>query len=285
MKRVLRKSSTTSMKDDISSVTASSDDEAVAVIGIGLRIGPCRSQESFWEVLAGGRDLVCGPPAARRSDMDELARFLGYDPERIGYSDMTYLDRIDQFDSGFFNISPRQALLMDPAQRLFMEVAYQTLEDAGYGGAALRGTRTGVFVGHSAARFRYDELAFRSSGTATTQAFVGTLGSMLPSRIAYLMDLRGPAMCIDTACSSSLVAVHLAVQALRRGECTTAIAGASKVDLLPLGLDVLRETRSPDGRTRTFDDRSQGFGGGEGIIAFLLKPFAGPSGTVTSSTP
>ncbi|MFC6650085.1 beta-ketoacyl synthase N-terminal-like domain-containing protein [Paenibacillus rhizoplanae] len=186
-----------------------------------------------------------------------------------------YLDEVDVFDYSFFHLSPKEANLMDPNQRMFLQTAWTAIEDAGYGGGRLAGSSTGVYVGFgSDMGEEYKRLIAELSPASLNASIPGNIHSMIASRIAYLLDLKGPSMLVDTACSSSLVAVHLACRALRQGECDFALAGGIKLSLLPVkqgsggGLGV----GSSDDRTRTFDEHSDGTGGGEGVVAILLKP-------------
>ena len=185
-----------------------------------------------------------------------------------------YLNDISGFDARFFNLSLREARLMDPQQRLFLEVAWEALESAAY---APRGTnllRTGVFVG--ASTMDYVKLVTRLEDRRDPHARTGTALSMLANRVSYLLDLEGPSLTVDTACSSSLVAVHLACQCLRVGEANQAIAGGVNLNLNPEGQRILEQESvlARDGRCKAFDHRADGFGRGEGAAAVVLKPLA-----------
>ncbi|NEN85515.1 non-ribosomal peptide synthetase [Paenibacillus elgii] len=180
------------------------------------------------------------------------------------------MDEIDMFDYSFFRLTPREALLMDPNQRLFLQTAWSAIEDAGYGGTPLSGKKVGVYVGFSKTSFEYERLLTEVAPEALPHFVIGNLPSIISSRIAYLLDLKGPAVTVDTACSSSLVAVHLACQAILGGDCEMALAGGVKTILLPHKAGIGME--SSDGRARAFDDNSGGTGWGEGVGAVLLKP-------------
>jgi len=182
-----------------------------------------------------------------------------------------FLQDIDQFDALFFNISGSEATYMDPQQRLFLQEAWKALEDAGYAGTRIEGRRCGVYVGGAQSDYRQ---LFPQEVPA--QAFWGNLSSIIPARIAYFMDLQGPALAVDTACSSSLVAIHLACQALWQGDCEVALAGGVFLNVTP-DLYVLANTAgmlSPTGRCHTFDSRADGFAPGEGVGVLMLKPLA-----------
>ena len=182
---------------------------------------------------------------------------------------------MDQFDAKFFGISPREAASIDPQQRLLLEVAWLALEDAGIAPDRLLGSQTGVFVG--VCTCDYAEI-LRSLGAEGIDAYrgSGTVHSVAAGRVSYALGLQGPAVAIDTACSSSLVAVHQACQALRAGECSTALAGGANLILSPEMMIWLSRARmlSPDGRCKTFDASADGFGRGEGVGVVVLKRLA-----------
>ena len=176
---------------------------------------------------------------------------------------------IDQFDALFFNISGVEATYMDPQQRLFLEESWKALEDAGYVGEAIEGSRCGVYLGSTAG----DYSALMPQANVPPQAFWGNSGAITPARIAYFLDLQGPAVAIDTACSSSLVAMHMACQALRAGELALALAGGVFIQASPAFQASAGNAGmlSPNGRCYTFDDRADGFVASEGVGVVVLK--------------
>jgi acyl transferase domain-containing protein/acyl carrier protein len=251
----------------------------IAVIGMAGRFADASDIREYWEELRAGRDFIREFPASRRVDSDRLINFWGNAEQasmESRYSEGAYFKEIDQFDHQLFGISPAEANLMDPNQRIFIETVWAAFEDAGYGGNRLSGTKTGVFVGHSC-DFGYD-YRYLINLTAPSQigfSVPGNIQSIIASRIAYLLDLKGPSMLVNTACSSSLTAIHLACRSIRNGECELAIAGGVKVILAHLKTDVNEagiRVLSLDGRARTFDESSDGTGIGEGAGAVLLKP-------------
>ncbi|MCL6591114.1 MAG: SDR family NAD(P)-dependent oxidoreductase [Firmicutes bacterium] len=251
----------------------------IAVIGMAGRFGAAANIEEFWQALQAGKDFIQEYPLSRQTDSDRLADFWGNTGKSNGksrYSQGAYLKAIDQFDPQLFNISPLEARLMDPHQRIFLETVWAALEDAGYGGARLSGTKTGVFIGHSS-DFGCD-YRYLINFTAPSQwglSVPGNIQSIIASRIAYLLDFRGPSILVNTACSSSLTAIHLACRSIRNGECELAVAGGVKLALAPFNTDENEagiRILSVDGRARTFDDSSDGTGIGEGAGAVLLKP-------------
>jgi amino acid adenylation domain-containing protein len=242
----------------------------IAIIGIGLKLADYEDTEKFWADLVSAADRICTIPAHRKKDADAILRFRGQEPQNLLFREMAYLDRLDEFDYRFFHLSPKEAEMMDPNQRLFMQTAWKALEDAGYGGTKLKGARGGVFLGMGSA-LDYAELAYQAYRDDGAQAFISNVPSNTAARLSYLLDWRGPALLVDTACSSSLTAIHLACHALRANECKLALVGTVKTVILPVEYGKT-EIDSSDGRTRTFDDASDGTGGGEGVLAVLLKP-------------
>lgn len=242
----------------------------IAIIGVSLKLADYEDTENFWADLISAKDRIRSMPEQRKKDADEILRFIGQDTGQLRYRDMAYLDRLDEFDYRFFHLSPKEAEIMSPNQRLFMQTAWKALEDAGYGGTKLKGAKVGVFMGMSSAQ-EYGELAGRIHRDDSEQIFLSNVPSNTATRLSFVLDWRGPALMVDTACSSSLTAVHLACRSLRANECKLALVGTAKTAILPAALDKV-EIESSDGRTRTFDDASDGTGGGEGVIAVLLKP-------------
>ncbi|MGH8258069.1 MAG: beta-ketoacyl synthase N-terminal-like domain-containing protein, partial [Steroidobacteraceae bacterium] len=234
--------------------------DPVAIVGLGARFPHSETAEQLWEHLASGRDLT---EEVSRWDRSQFADGGSAMCPRGGF-----LADIDRFDPTFFNISGLEATYMDPQQRLFMEVAWEALEDGGYAGLAIEGRRCGVYVGCAVGD--YSRLFGRD---VPAQAFWGNAGSIVPARMSYALNLQGPAVAVDTACSSSLVATYLACQALWGGEVELALAGGVTVHCTPQfyvasgNAGMLSRT----GRCSTFDERADGFVPGEGVGVILLK--------------
>jgi acyl transferase domain-containing protein len=247
--------------------------EPIAIVGMGLRFpGGAVDPDSFWELLTSGRDAVTDIPADRWDveamfDPNPDARAKSY--TRWG----GFLDDVDRFDPAFFGISPREALSMDPQQRILLEVAWEALEDAAIAAPDLAGTATGVFIGMIGTE--YSALALRGGVMDDVDAYFasGVAHSIAAGRLAYALDLRGPAVAVDTACSSSLVSTHMACQSLRSGESDIALAGGVNVMLSPDAHIMTSQARmmSFEGRCKTFDAAADGYVRGEGCAFVVLK--------------
>ncbi len=264
-------------KDNILIENVSSKD--VAIIGVACRFASSNNKNEYWSSLLNGKDHIREFPDNRQKINESYIKAKNIDLNNDGYFQGGFLQEVDKFDYEFFNISTLEASLMSPSQRIFLETALSAIEDAGYGGKKILGSKTGVFLGHSTDfGVSYKEYVETLNPPLASFAISGNLNSIIASRISYLLDLKGPSMTIDTACSSSLAAVHVACLSLRNRECSMALAGAVKIDLLPLNSIKGKEDEigitSSDGRARTFDDSSKGTGLGEGVGALLLKPLA-----------
>ena len=251
--------------------------EGIAVIGMALQIGSATSEEEFWQKLCCGEDMIGEFPEERKKEIAPFReRMYGKD---AAFVQRAYLPQISGFDAEYFHLTPPEAQMMDPAQRLFLESAFSCLQNAGYE-EAIRGSRTGVYVGHSNSDVRYEQLIDMGMGDTSYAAGVkisGNVESMIAARVSYLLNLQGPAMLINTACSSSLSALHLACDALRSGQIDAALVGAVKLYLVPAPAGEATggiQIASSSGRTKTFDAQADGTGGGEGVITFLLKPLS-----------
>ncbi|MFE9825916.1 amino acid adenylation domain-containing protein [Streptomyces sp. NPDC005791] len=245
----------------------------VAIIGIGCRMpGGASDHRSFWRNLAAGKDCIT-PTPPDRYDVRSLGSRHRDKPGRLVGGRGGYIDGFDEFDPEFFGISPREADHMDPQQRKLLEVAWEALEDGGQRPDELAGSDVAVYVG--AFTLDYKILQFADLGFTSLAAHTatGTMMTMVANRISHCFDFRGPSLSIDTACSSSLVAVHLACQALSRGETGLALAGGTLLHMAPQY--TVAETKggflSPEGRSRTFDAAADGYVRAEGVGLVALK--------------
>ena len=245
--------------------------EGIAVIGMSGIFPGSPDLDSFWENLVNQKSLIQEIPEDRfdwRAIYGDALREEGKTNSKWG----GFIDGIDRFDAAFFNISPREAQLMDPQQRLFLQTTWKAIEDAGYAPSSLSGSRTGVFVG--VASNEYAHLIRQSGVEIDGQAATGNTHSVLANRVSFFLNLRGPSEPIDTACSSSLVALHRAVNAIKTGECEMAIAGGVNLLLTPTGFLAFGKSGmlADDGCCKTFDDRADGYVRGEGVGVAILKP-------------
>ncbi|MFE0021019.1 SDR family NAD(P)-dependent oxidoreductase [Amycolatopsis sp. NPDC059021] len=247
----------------------------VAIVGIGCRFpGGIEDMPGFWELVASGTDAIGDVPAGRwrisdHYDADPAA------PGRMFVRQGGFLrNPVDEFDAGFFGMSPREAAALDPQQRLLLEVTWESLENAGIPPKSTAAGNVGVYVGG----FTFDaatlQLTDSNRHLVSSATPTGVSMTMLAARLSYAFDWRGPALTLDTACSSSLVALHHAVGALARGDCDLAVAAGVNVMVNPVTTVLMSKGQflSPDARCKSFDHRANGYARGEGAGVLLLKP-------------
>nr|WP_294549484.1 SDR family NAD(P)-dependent oxidoreductase [uncultured Rhodopila sp.] len=238
--------------------------EPIAIIGVSGRYPQAPALQAFWSNLQAGRECIADTPP----DRWDAAKYR----DRIYCSRGGFLDGVDRFEPLFFGISPRDAEKMDPQERLFLEVAWSTLEDAGYTPRSL-GRKTGVFVGITTNTYcLWGPDAWRGGEPAIPESMAWSAAN----RVSFCFDFNGPSMPVDTACSSSLSAIHLACESLRKGECQAALAGGVNLYLHPAKYVQLCQLNmlSRIGHCHSFGVEGDGFVPGEGVGAVLLKPLS-----------
>ena len=251
--------------------TRDADAGAVAVVGVACRFpGGVTTPEELWRLLERGEDGIRRLPEGRwrwPEAVDVAGTHRGID---LG----GFLERIDEFDARFFRVSPKEAELMDPQQRMLLELSWQALEDAGHRPSELSGRAVGVFVGVCHGDYR--DVLRAASETADAYVGSGSAYSILANRLSYFYDFKGPSLSVDTACSSSLVALHEAIAALRLGDCEQALVGAANLLCSPTNSLTYHDAGmlSPRGRCGAFDARADGYVRGEGGAVLVLKPLA-----------
>ncbi|MGD9209798.1 MAG: polyketide synthase, partial [Desulfobacteraceae bacterium] len=243
----------------------------IAIIGIAGRFPMSDNVAQFWENLKAGRDCISEVPKTRW-DMDKY-----YDPDPKAKDKSCskwggFVSDVDRFDSLFFAISPKEAEVMDPQQRLFLQEAWNAFEDAGYANHDLSNKKCGVYVGCIIGDYR--QKLNTSQGFGGSNFLIGNIPSLLPARISYFLNLKGPSLNIDTACSSALVATHIACEAIHSGTCEMALVGGVALINSPgyfIGASQAG-ILSPDGQCRAFDENANGFVNGEAVGAMVIKP-------------
>ncbi|MEO1133148.1 MAG: type I polyketide synthase, partial [Cyanobacteria bacterium J06639_1] len=244
--------------------------EPIAIVGMGCRFPGASDPDAYWQLLHRGGDAISEVPQDRW-DVDAYFNETPATPGKTNTRWGGFLEQVDRFDPGFFGISPREAERMDPQQRVVLEVAWESLEQAGIDPAGLSGSSTGFFIGCGNTDFT--RVLSRNIGRASAYDGVGGTLSVSSCRFSYFLNLRGPSMAVETACSSSLVALHLACQSLRNRETDMCMAGGVSLMLIPDPTIAYSQSRmmAPDGRCKTFDASADGYVRGEGCGVIVLK--------------
>lgn len=265
----------------------------IAIIGRACVLPMAQNTDEFWDNLINGRNCFTSKPEDKLQ-LEEVfrnpyyAEYAEYNQHCEKYENLenyvgAYIKDFDKFDAAFFGIPPREAKYIDPEQRIFLQIAWSAIEDAGYSADNIRNTLTGVFVGKDGT----NTLDYKYINEDDPMRTSGTWAGILASRINYLYNLRGPAFVVDTACSSGLVAVHEACTALMNGDCEMAVAGGISIGAHGVDVeesframdaenssadDAIKSIVSDDHRVRTFDKKCSGTVFGEGCVVFFLKP-------------
>jgi len=243
----------------------------IAIIGMACRFPDANNYEQFWQNLSRGLSSVREVPSSRW-DKDAFYSTDGRDKNRSISKWGGFLEGVEYFDAAFFGISSREAAVMDPQQRIMLELAWSCMEDAGYDPSSFSGTRTGVYIG--VFNFDYADHLCKALEAIEGHVATGMHTALIPNRISHFFNLRGPSFPIDTACSSSLVALHEAAHSIARGECEQALVGGVSVLCSPTHFISFSKTGmlSPDGSCKSFDVHANGYVRGEGAALILLKP-------------
>jgi amino acid adenylation domain-containing protein len=244
----------------------------IAIIGLSGRYPGARNMDEFWNNLKQGKDCVTPIPRERwdvEAYYDERKGKEGTINSKYG----GFIDGVAEFDPIFFNISPREAERMDPQERLFLQTAWEAIEDAGYAAGQLsqKSVRTGVYVG-----VMYEEYQLFGAAAGANSKVLGGSPASIANRVSFCCDFNGPSMAVDTMCSSSLTAIHLACKDLQLGEADVAVAGGVNISIHPNKYLILSQGTflSDRGKCESFGSMGQGFIPGEGVGAVILKPLA-----------
>ncbi|WP_045825685.1 SDR family NAD(P)-dependent oxidoreductase [Teredinibacter turnerae] len=267
--RVVHSASTQSPQRFLKTITQNEQCE-VAIVGVAGRYPQAENVDKFWQNLISGKDCITEVPR-HRWDHE-----IYFDPQK-GQKGKTYsrwggfIDDVDKFDPMFFNISPREAELIDPQERLYLQTAWEAIEDAGYSRNSISGKQIGVYVGVMWGQY---EIYGVQTLTSANKSITGSSYASIANRVSYFFNFSGPSMAVDSMCSSSLTAIHLACNDIRLGEVEAAIAGGVNLTVHPYKYLNLSQGNfvSSDGKCRSFGEGGDGYVPGEGVGAIVLKP-------------
>lgn len=246
--------------------------EHIAIIGMGCRFPGADNPDEFWELLRKGKDAIVDIPASRW-DVEAYYDAKPKTPGKMYVRKGGFLKDVSGFDHAFFQLSLNEATSLDPQQRLLLEISWEAIENAGLTPEKLEENQTGVFVGLHWDDYSAQRIYQTDPTNINRYSILSNQRGLAAGRISHVLGINGPSMLVDTACSSSLVTIHLACQSLRTFECDTALAGGASLILGPeqmIGLSQM-EALAQDGRCKTFDEKADGFGHGEGCGILVLK--------------
>ncbi|MFF1925764.1 amino acid adenylation domain-containing protein [Streptomyces sp. NPDC058221] len=252
---------------------AAGDVSATAVVAMACRFPGASTPEEFWELLTAGRDAITDVPPDRWGSTPAEEAPAGPLPPVSGGRRGAFLDDPYAFDAGHFGIGDEEAHALDPQARIFLELAHEALERAGYAGPRRIGLRVGVFAAAGDSGYRQVLARASPAPAPSATALTGNLPNLTAARVSHCLDLDGPALVVDTACSSGLVALHLARRSLADGECDIAVVAGVSLHLTADGYQALEAAQalSPGGRSRAFSAAADGFVPGEGGAALVLR--------------
>ncbi len=246
------------------------DHEEIAVVGVACDFPKSKNPAELWKLLENGKDASGVFPKTRKNDVVRVSQEAWDKYSNCKTRPGCFLDSVDTFDHAFFNLAPSEAKSMSPEHRLFLEVSWEALENAGYTRSDLKGKNFGTYVG-SSGDMGYEKILPEGD----PEAKIGNTHAILASRINYVFGLTGPSLVVDTSCSSALVALHLACQAISNKECKAALVGGVSLSLLPVWNELsAMGNESSDGKCKSFDASADGTNIAEGVGALVIKPLS-----------
>ena len=254
--------------------TGSPGGEPIAIVGMACRFPGAGDLDAFWQFLLEGKNAVTeGVPGSGVGRLGEIIRETDVLNDACRYG--AFVDDIELFDASFFRISPVEANLLDPQQRMMLETSWLALEDAGIDPHSLKGSQTGVYTGISNDEYRMlvVDSTRPSEAAESLYALSGTNLNGTSGRVSFVLGLMGPSKAVDAACASAMVAVHDAVSDLQQGKADLAIAGGVQAILNGRIYELRAEAMmlSPEGQCKTFDASADGYVRGEGCGVVVLK--------------
>lgn len=241
-----------------------STNEPVAVVGISCRMPSAQNVDEFWNLLIEGREGIQLLPSHRWTKDATIC----HAQNRNAYGGFLN-EPVDEFDAKFFGLSPKEAVFLDPQQRLLHEVTWEALEDASINPQSLRGTHTGVFVGSWLQD--YKDIVVRAADLDFYRVYMGNSIASGAARLSYFFGTTGPSIATESGCSSAIVAVEMGFKSLRRREVNLAIACGVNLFIHPFDQSLMSMVVAPDGKCKTFDAKANGFGRAEGCGVLLMK--------------